>query len=333
VRSDEDRVVVSAVRATLTEVSLWAWYSPDNGEWRGGPVGTFPGNSSAGRLHTIGDALVTVVQQGDGVVVLYSLDGARSWREAPVAGITVQRGESAGLTGEPWTTSDGRLRALVSFSGETSRGFANVLIEAPSPAGPWTISDPDCAQSETIPRGHCYPSVEAGALTARGIEVSLDGGRTWTDATFEERLDRDPHRTVSGFSTLTALPTGDWIGTVDGYIPAGGGPLAWVLHSTDGKAWSALLGPGLDGCSDSPMDTDQPWAQAHEPLVLDGDALAVFTCPGAGSGVYRLGPEPVALRQTEPTRRLGSPFRHGAEVVVPVEDDHPRVRGFFVVKP
>lgn len=258
VQRRDEQVVVVAARATLSEVSLWAWSSLDDIDWRGGPVGTFAGNSSAGRLHAIGDALASVVQRDGGVVVFHSLDGARSWEEAPVAGLMVLEGESAGLADEPWITQDGRARALVSFSGETSRGFANVLIEAPGPAGPWTITDPDCAYSEPIPRGHCYPSIEAGALTARGVEVSLDGGRTWADASFEESLDRDPNRVISGFSSLSALPGGGWIGTVDGFIPAGGGPLGWVVRSDDGKAWSTLLGPGLDGCAESPMDTDQP---------------------------------------------------------------------------
>jgi len=57
-------------------------------------VGTFSGDSSAGRVHEIGDALVTVVQQGDRVAVLHSFDGAQSWEAAPVAGITVLDGES-----------------------------------------------------------------------------------------------------------------------------------------------------------------------------------------------------------------------------------------------
>ncbi|HEX4901789.1 MAG TPA: hypothetical protein VFV42_03205 [Acidimicrobiales bacterium] len=333
VQPHDEQVVVSAARATLSEVSLWAWSSPDGTGWRGGPIGTFAGNSSAGRLHPIGDALVSVVQRDGGVVVVHSVDGAQSWEEAPVARLTVSEGESAGLTGEPWITQDGRARALVSFSGETSRGFANVLIEAPGPAGPWTIADPDCAHSEPTPRGHCNPSIEAGALTVRGVEVSLDGGRTWADAIFEEPLDRDPHRAISGFSSLGALPDGGWIGTIDGFIPAGGGPLAWVVRSDDGKAWSTLLGPGLDGCSTSPMDTDQPWAEAHEPAVLEGEVLTVFTCPGAGSGLYQLGTEPVNVRRTEPAQRLGKPFRHGGAVVAPIEDNGPRVRGFFVVQP
>lgn len=168
VQTHDERIVVAAARATLSEVSLWAWSSLDNTDWRGGPAGTFPGNSSAGRLHAIGGALVTVVQQGDGVVVLHSLDGAESWDEAPVAGLTVLENESAALTGGPWMTHGGHANALLSFSGETSRGSANALIEAPGPAGPWTITDPDCAYSEPVPRGHCNPPGRGGRARGTG---------------------------------------------------------------------------------------------------------------------------------------------------------------------
>lgn len=327
-------VFVSAAEATPAETILWAWSSSNGTDWIGGRIGAFPGASPYARFHNVGDALLRGIQRDGAVVLLHSLDAGQSWQEAPVAGITVLEGESAGLTADPWTNEAGQIRAVVYFSGETSRGFEYILIEAPSPGGPWTIVDPACPQSEQVPRGHCYPSVKAGAVTARGIEVSLDGGRTWADATFRRPLDRDPHRVVSGFSSLTSLPTGGWIGTVDGYIPAGGGSLAWLMHSTDGRTWSALLGPGQNGCAQSPMDTDQPWAQAHPPLLAGNAAVVAFTCPGAGSGLYRIDTDTSPVHEVEPGQRLGEPFQHRGTVVAPIEGvDEQSVKGFAVVRP
>lgn len=327
-------VFVSAAEATPAGTILWAWSSSNGTDWTGGRIGAFRGASPYARFDNVGDSVVRVIQRNEAVVVLHTLDAGKSWHEAPIAGLAVLEGESAGLAGGPWTTPTGQVRMLVSYSGETSRGFENVSAEAPSPDGPWTVVDPMCPQNEQVPRGHCYPSVEAGTLRARGIEVSLDAGRTWADATFRQPLDRDPHRVVSGFSSLTSLPTGGWIGTVDGYVPAGGGPLAWVLHSTDGRTWSALLGPGQNGCTRSPVDTDQPWAQAHPPLLAGDAAVAAFTCPGAGSGLYRIDTDTTPVHQVEPNQRLGEPFQHGGTVVAPVRGvDDEAIRSFVVVQP
>jgi hypothetical protein len=186
---------------------------------------------------------------------------------------------------------------------------------------------------EPTPRGPCSPSVEAGAVIAQGVEVSLDGGQTWEDAVYEPPLDGDPQRVISGFSSLVQLPGGAWIGTVAGYIPAGGGPLAWVVHSADGRTWSTVLGSGVNGCTQSPMDTDQPWAQAHQPVLVRDAAIAVFTCPGAGSGLYRIDADAIPLHHVAPGQRLGAPFRHGGSVVASVQGaDDQEVQRFAVAE-
>lgn len=94
-----------------------------------------------------------------------------------------------------------------------------------------------------------------------------------------------------------------------------------MVRSDDGDTWRTVLGPGLDGCTDTPADTD--FVGADKPLVVGDEALVAFACPGRDPGLYRISAEQPGTQAVEhlpPDGRFGAPMDVRGDVVVPVHD-------------
>lgn len=326
--------VLSTSRADQDSVTLRVWSSDDGVEWQGGVVGTYDG--AAVTAHPHADGIMAVAAQDGAVVIVTGAAAGGPWQTTPLPALTLRENEFVDLAGSPWSMPDGGVRASISFYGATDRSGLHVLVDAPSLSGPWSVVDDACAGSGQAPRGECRPVLTAGDVLARGLEVSGDGGATWELAEFAPALVVSPYAEVHGFTAVEPLPDGGFVGTMTGFIPAGGGSLAWVVHSDDGRSWQPLLGPGIDGCDDNPQDTAQPWASAEIPVVVDDGAMVVHNCPGVDPGVFHIPAGGAAATLVEqvsgPQLRLGAPFAFAGHVVTPVvQADSGEVVRFVVV--
>jgi photosystem II stability/assembly factor-like uncharacterized protein len=251
----------SAVGTTaIPSGAAFVWTTVDGKHWRSHTLATDVPRFYGVDVQRVGDLLVLGVTSERTFLLFSSTDRGRTWRRSAVPQLALDPNETAHLIGA-WSLG-GETVVQVDFRAQTRRSFRRPELASRDGERTWALR-------QCSPRP-CPRILTAGRLATRGTNVSLDGGRTWSKATFlpSEASSEPP----SHFLDLIELDAGGWLAT--GWLPGSDSGLGYLLRSDDGRTWQRLLAP--DPCVE--LGGSRPNSEFTRPVLFGDRWYVAYNC-------------------------------------------------------